>query len=67
MSTLRYVDRHLALAVARVCNRAGQQLDELGVDVELQFRAARTEVRGFSYERSLGQLRRFHRLTQRRL
>lgn len=42
------------------------RLDALRADIELQYRAASAEARGFSFHRSLGQLRRFQQAIHRR-
>lgn len=66
MNAIHFFDRHIRVAMKRVLTNTRAQLDELQADIDMQFRAARAEVRGFSFTRSLAQQRRFHRSAHRR-
>lgn len=60
MSALALYEREWAQSREILAVDVAINLRRIKRDTELQFQAARAEVHGFSYQRSLGQLRRFH-------
>ncbi|MCA3109861.1 MAG: hypothetical protein ING91_19340 [Rhodocyclaceae bacterium] len=65
MSALELFEREWARSREILAIDIAVNLRRIKRDIELQFQAARAEVHGFSYQRSLGQLRRFHQLNRR--
>lgn len=66
MNALTHFDALMRVAMNRVLIKLDAQLADVAIDTDLQFRAARAEVHGFSFTRSLGQQRRHHRMTNGR-
>ena len=66
MSAIELFEREWAQAREILAIDIAVNLRRIKRDVELQFQAARAEVHGSSYPRSLGQLRRFHQQSNRR-